>query len=67
MSTTSYFAGQAEQRPCWQCEHFGGPLPDNDINRFCRHPRLSPVVGLPENDCAFWERKPGTDDERREP
>jgi hypothetical protein len=62
MHTSNYFA-TSEPRPCWTCHHYGGPLPDNNINGLCRHPRLSPVVGQPENGCAFWEREPGTDDE----
>jgi hypothetical protein len=28
MYTSSYFAGQDEQRPCRTCRHYGGPLPD---------------------------------------
>lgn len=66
MYSANYFA-QAEPRPCWTCQHFGGWLPDNDVNSFCRHPRLSPVVGVPAAGCAFWEREPGTDDEQRQP
>jgi hypothetical protein len=68
MHTSNYFAVQAEPHACWQCHNYGGPLPDSDINCFCRRPRLSPVVGQPENGCAFWERASGTDDvERRQP
>ena len=59
----SQFANANELQPCWTCQYFGGPLPDNDVNCFCRHPRLSPVVGQPEYGCAFWEREPGSDDE----
>ena len=33
MHTSSYFAGRDEPHPCWQCRHYGGPLPDNDVNR----------------------------------
>jgi hypothetical protein len=68
MHTSNYFAVQAEPHACWQCHHYGGPLPDSDINCFCRHPRLSLVVGQPENGCAFWVCASGTDDnERRQP
>jgi hypothetical protein len=63
MHASNYFAGQDEPHPCRTCRHYGGPLPDNDVNGFCQHPRLSPVVGQPENGCAFWEREPGTDDD----
>lgn len=62
-----HFANQDEPRPCWTCQHYGGPLPNNDVNCFCRHPRLSLVVGQPEYGCAFWAREPGTDDEPRQP
>lgn len=66
-ASTSHFSGPAGQRPCSQCHHYGGPLPSNTVNCFCRHPRLSPVVGQPEHGCAYWEREPGADDDQHQP
>jgi len=34
--------------------------------QLCERKRGRQVVGTPRIGCAFWEREPGSDDERRE-
>ena len=49
-------------RACWHCNAYDG-LTAQGTAALCKRPGGTRVQASPESGCAFWERKPGTDDE----
>ena len=45
---------------CFTCRHFEGRYYSDHV--VCEHPELVPIVAVPRDGCAFWERAPGADD-----
>jgi hypothetical protein len=51
----------ARARGCFTCRYFEGRY--FSLHVVCEHRSLVPIVAVPKDGCAFWERAPGADDE----
>lgn len=50
-----------DPRPCWQCQWFGYLMAENSHGQ-CQKPTNVPMITMPNDGCAFWQREPGADD-----
>lgn len=53
--------GTGHGRPCWHCHWFGYLMAENRHGQ-CQKPTNVPMITMPEEGCAFWQREPGVDD-----
>ncbi len=59
-SPFAHYSG-ARTRGCFTCRYFEGRYYSGFV--VCEHRLLVPIVAVPRDGCAFWERAPGADDE----